>query len=418
MTESTRKPRLIAPFRGIRYPGSDLSPLVCPPYDIISPPEREELYRLHPHNAIRLEFSLPREGEDCYQAAAHDWLKWLQEGILKEEEEGLYICRAEFSFHGEAHSRIGLLAALHLESLQKGRVLPHEGTLAAPKADRLALLNATHANFSPIWTIFDNPSLGELLGRAYSGAPISRADLTDGSRCSLWRVSDAEMTNQICGMIGDGPIFIADGHHRYETALAFSRQEHEESRGAPVNYVLTLLVEASDPGLIILPTHRAIPDLGKEDMERLWAHLRQCCHLEQVPAGTAGPAAALEGLLKQVYVNDHSFGIYTKAEGCWQFTLKEPSAEPAQGASSAPVAALHRHVLDPVLGGEVKFGYYKDAQEARAAVDSGEYSVAFFLRPLRSEELIQAALSRERLPGKSTYFWPKVPAGLVMRSLR
>jgi uncharacterized protein (DUF1015 family) len=408
VNQSLPQTRLIAPFRGIRYVETDLSSLICPPYDVISQSQREELYALHPHNAVRLEFPLAESGGDCYQAAASYWREWLQQGILREEEESLYLCEASFHFQGKPRSRMGLFAGLHLESLQEGRVLPHEGTLAAAKADRLALLEAAWANSSPIWTIYDNPGLAELLKGACPGPPAARAEMLEDGSYSLWRISDSGLIARICEMIGDGPIFIADGHHRYETALAFSQKHPAADESAPINYVLTLLIEANDAGLIILPTHRAIAGLSKEGLERLWAHLRECCHLEQ--------AGGLEGLLRQVEAEEHSFGLYTKEDGCRLFALKKASL--SAGEMAAPVAILHRRILNACLGAEARFGYFKDGEEAKAAVDAGEYAAAFFLRPLRSEELIQAAKSRERLPGKSTYFWPKVPAGLVMRCLR
>lgn len=410
MSQSVPKTPLIAPFRGLRYTVSDLSSRVCPPYDVISPSQREELYRLDPQNAIRLEFPLPRGSQDCYQAAAQDWREWRHGGVLREDDESLYLCRTDFVYQGKQLSRFGFLAGLHLEALGSGRVLPHEGTLAAPKADRLAMLQATQANFSPIWAIYENPSLPELLRQACSGPPASQADLPDGSRIFLWPVSDRALLEEAAGRIGDGPVFIADGHHRYETALSFAQQHLGESETAPVNYLLSLLVEAGDPGLIILPTHRALAGLTEEEMGRLWQHLRECCRLEQFED--------FEELIKEIYAGEYRFGLYTKQDGCRLLLLKEPEASPTQAAANAPVALLHRRILDPVFGGEVKFGYYKEAQEAKAAVDSGEYSAAFFLRPLRVQELTRAARSRERLPGKSTYFWPKVPAGLVMRSLR
>ena len=400
---------LVLPFRGIRYAESELSALVCPPYDIISPAEREELYRRDPHNAIRLEFPLPRGGEDCYQAAAREWQAWREQGVLQQDAEALYLCRAEFEYRGRACSRLGLFAGLHLESLQNGRVLPHEGTLAAAKADRLALMQATNANFSPIWTIYHNPPLVELLAKSVAGEPLARAKTDDGACYSLWSISDRERIAQVCGLLGNGPIFIADGHHRYETALAYSQQQPSANPTAPVNYVLSLLVEADDPGLVILPTHRALAGVTKEQLSEVWAHLRDCCELERF--------TALEALLEWVYAGEHSFGFYTRQDGFWLFTVKEPLALCSDTMSSAPVAILHRRILDPALGREVKFGYYKEAEQTKEAVDAGEFDAAFFVRPLRSQELIQAAQSRERLPGKSTYFWPKIPAGLVMRSL-
>jgi len=419
MAKSNHPIPLIAPFSGIRYTSSNLSLLLCPPYDVISPVEQEELYRLHPHNAIRLELAIQENRESRYQAAARIWRQWLEEGILREEEDSLYVLRTEFLFQGKRRSRLGLFAALHLEAPQEGRVLPHEGTLTGPKEDRLALLEAARANFSPVWTIYRNPQAAELLGRICSTPPLSHANQSDGTCHSLCRVSEPAAIEEICQLLGGGPIFIADGHHRYETALAFSQQNPTESPGSPVNFVLSLLVEANDPGLVILPTHRVISDLSREQSEKIWACLWENCWLEQ--------AQNLEDLLRKVTEDNCFFGLYTKADGLWGFTVGQGCPRPPNEVGgglregrqkNAPVSLLHRSILEPIFGEEMKIAYYMDAQQARAAVDSEENAVAFFLRPLRSKELIQAALAGERLPGKSTYFWPKIPAGLVMRSLR
>jgi len=396
---------LIAPFIGVRYPEKKLSELLCPPYDIISRAEQEALYQRHPHNMVRLEFPLAEEEGGPYAAAARSWETWRNIGALQQDPEpAFYVLQTDFTLQGQPRRRLGLFVGLHLESLQDGRVLPHEGTLASAKADRLAMLEATWANFSPIWGMYHNPEVAALLPAACDGEPVSRADLDDGSRCALWQISNPELIAEISRLLGEGPIFIADGHHRYETAYVFSQQHPASEPLASVNYLLTLLVEAQDEGLIILPTHRAISGLDDKALKNMWASLEQTCELK--------PAPDLAALLIEVQRAEHTFGIYTKEKGPWLLGLKQTEAE------ALPVKLLHKYILEPALCDACKFGYFKEAEKACAAVDSGEYQVAFFLRSLRSDELIRAALAKERLPGKSTYFWPKIPAGLVMRSLR
>jgi uncharacterized protein (DUF1015 family) len=396
---------LIAPFVGIRYQGEELSDLLCPPYDIISHAEQEALYSRHPHNMVRLEFPLPEEEGGPYAAAACSWEAWRESGVLQQDPEpAFYVLQTDFTLSGRPCRRLGLFVGLHLESLQDGRVLPHEGTLAAAKADRLAMLEATWANFSPIWGMYHNPAVAALLPSACAGEPVSRAEFADGSRCALWRVSDPETIAIISNLLGEGPVFIADGHHRYETAFAFSQKHPAAEPPAPVNYLLTLLVEAQDEGLIILPTHRAISGLDEAALEKMWVSLEQTCELKSAPD--------LAVLLTEVEQAEHTFGVYTKEKGAWLIELKQVEPE------TPPVKLLHKYILEPALCDSCKFGYFKEAEKAIAAVEAGEYQAAFFLRSLRSEELIRAALAKERLPGKSTYFWPKIPAGLVMRSLR
>jgi len=405
VTEISRSSPLIAPFAGIRYSAKELSDLLCPPYDIISRPEQEGFYQRHPHNMVRLEFPLPEEDGGPYAAAARNWETWRNIGVLQQDREpAFYVLQTDFTLDGQPRRRLGLFVGLHLESLQEGRVLPHEGTLAAAKADRLAMLEATWANFSPIWGMYHNPEVAALLPVACAGEAVSQADLADGSRCSLWRVTDPTSIAQISRLLGEGPVFIADGHHRYETAYAFSQQHPAANPLAASNYLLTLLVEAGDEGLIILPTHRAISGLDEPALKKMWASLEQSCKLK--------PAQDLTLLLAEVQQAEHTFGVYTKGKGAWLLELKQGETE------APPVKLLHQYILEPALCDNCKFGYFMAAEKAKAAVEAGEYQAAFFLRSLRSEELIRAALAKERLPGKSTYFWPKIPAGLVMRTLR
>jgi len=409
----TVKAPLITPFQGIRYASFDVSSLICPPYDIISASEQEVLYKRNPQNVIRLEFTRAEGSEDRYESAARCWHEWLQAGILQEDAESFYVLRTEFINQGKPCIRQGFFAGIHLESLQNGRVLPHEDTHGAAKADRLALLRATHANFSPIWTIYHNPELAVLLAEACSGPPVSSAETSDSGKHSLWRVGEAGIIEKIKEMMGDGPIFIADGHHRYETALAFSEEMNQQSSTnnphAPHNYALSFMTEAADPGLIIFPTHRAVAGIGEGAAEKMRQLLNESCDLTSVPN--------LDALISQVYAGEDLLGIYTREEGYQLIRIKQALQQDGRTRESVPVKLLHHHLLEPAFGEAMNIAYHKDAAQACTAVDSGEFSAAFFLRPLHSQELIQTAEARERLPGKSTYFWPKIPAGLVMRAL-
>jgi uncharacterized protein (DUF1015 family) len=409
----TAKAPLITPFRGIRYASFDVSSLICPPYDIISASEQEELYKRSSQNVIRLEFTRAEGSQDRYQSAARCWQEWLQTGILQQDAEAFYVLQTEFISQGKPCLRQGFFASLHLESLQNGRVLPHEDTHGAAKADRLALLRATHANFSPIWTIYHNPALAALLAAACSGPPVSSAEASDSGKHSLWRVGEAGIIEKITKMMGDGPIFIADGHHRYETALAFSEEMNKQATAsppqAPHHYVLSFMTEAEDPGLLIFPTHRAVAGIGEGAAEKLRHLLNESCDLTSVPN--------LDSLISQVYAGEDLLGIYTKDEGYQLIRIRRALQEDSRTKESVPVKLLHHHLLEPAFGEALNIAYHKDAAQACADVDSGGFFAAFFLRPLRSQELIQAAEARERLPGKSTYFWPKIPAGLVLRKL-
>lgn len=371
------------------------------------------MYKRNPQNVIRLEFSRAEGSQDRYESAARCWQQWLQAGILQQDPESFYVLRTEFISQGKPCIRQGFFAGLHLESLQNGRVLPHEDTHGAAKADRLALLRATHTNFSPIWTIYHNPELAALLAEACSGPPVSSAETSDSGKHSLWRISEPGLIEKVMKLAGVGPVIIADGHHRYETALAFSEEMNKQSSAknplAPHHYVLSFMTEAADPGLIIFPTHRAVAGIGEGAVDKLRQLLLESCDLTAV--------ANLDSLISQVNAGEDLLGIYTREEGYQLIRIKQALQQDGRTRESVPVKLLHHHLLEPAFGEAMNIAYHKDAAQACAAADSGEFFAAFFLRPLHSQELIQTAEARERLPGKSTYFWPKIPAGLVMRAL-
>jgi uncharacterized protein (DUF1015 family) len=395
---------LIAPFPGIRFAQPELSAILCPPYDIISPAEQQELYARDPHNIVRVELAIPSDALDRYQTAAQAWQGWLAQGVLATDEPALYVLQAEFAHQGKHYVSTGFFAALALEPPEAGRVLPHENTNPVAKADRLALMQATHANISPVWLIYHNPVLAKLLSRAAAGAPTATAEFPAGIHYALWRIDDAELCAQASATLGNGPVFIADGHHRYETGMTYAREQATQHpdlpADAPCNFILAFLTEASDPGLLIMPTHRAV-GVG-EDLPKLWMHIKEVCDILQV--------ADLASLLARTDAAAHAIGFYTKADGYWLL-------EPKSTVDATPVELLHQEIVAPLFGGEPYIGYYKDPQETQRVVDSGEYVAAFFVRALTSQELIRAASKVARLPRKSTYFWPKIPTGLVMREL-
>jgi uncharacterized protein (DUF1015 family) len=263
-------------------------------------------------------------------------------------------------------------------------------------------LRTTRANISPVWVLYDNSKVAAEIDRARGPEPTATATTSDSADYRLWRLGDAA-AGSICSAIGDGPVIIADGHHRYETGLNFTREMAAAGLTKSADqYILALFVGASDPGMVILPTHRALHGAGFSAADRLRKYVQAQCQLEPLPD--------LASLLARVDANEYVLGMYEPECGYVALRMKD-----APLAGITPVELLHQSVIRPAVGDGIEIDYYKDPADAVAAVTSGEHEVAFLLRPLRSQELMAAARKVDRLPRKSTYFWPKIPTGLVMR---
>ena len=429
----------IQPLRGLRYDPDkvgDLGLVVAPPYDIVSPTLQERLYRRHPCNVIRLE--LNRDGRDPYGAAARHLEEWIARGVLVREAEPVFY--AYFLDYagpdGAPRTLKGLLARLHLEELDKGIVLPHENTLSGPKADRLRLLERCRANFSPIFLLYTDPARGAtpVLDAAAGNAPL--ADITDaeGVRHRLWGVSGAEAAARVQEALAERPVFIADGHHRYETALAY-RDLMRERTGLrdgrqPFDYVLVYLADMDEPGLTVFPTHRLVHGLERVDLPALLHGLERCFSIRPYPF--VRKEAFLAELAAQGR-RSRALGLYT-SESDDLFLLVQEEAEPVRTilaqAGVPPVLAdldvtvLQTAVLEPLLGihdralrDQSHLRYVKDADDALNAVNDGDAQLAFLLNPTRVEQLRAVSLAGEKMPQKSTYFYPKLLTGLVLNEL-
>ena len=432
-------PRVL-PFAGLRYaaPSSELARLVSPPYDVIGPEEQAELRALSPHNAIYVE--LPSEGDgeagSRYARAARTLARWRDEGVVvPEQRPAFYLSETEFSYGGQALRRRDLLAALALEPWSSRAVLPHEHTMAGPKADRLELLRATHLNASPIWVLHREPLAA--LDAAWTAAE-ARAPTVEfawrGEQHRVWVVDDPASVAEIrAGFERGGSLYIADGHHRYETGLAFKEQAGASVPGADA--ILATVTWAGDPGLLALPTHRLLTgidrDLTLEDAETRWS---DAFHVEYYPVWDTAPAEQIDALIQQLASSGRaapSFGIYGLGHPDLFGVLELRGRKPPEGAlpversdawKSLDVSLLHTLLVDPLvaetgLPREQVLDYTRDAHEAFAAVREGRASVAFFLNATPVEGVLAVAEADDRMPEKSTYFYPKPPAGLVMRDL-
>ncbi len=428
----------VRPFAAIRYNpaqvGSDLTSLVCPPYDVISPAERAELVAAHPRNFVRLELPEPAAGdtsaETRYERAAAEYRAWLAEGVLTAEPApALYAYRQRFAVDGSQRERRGFIAALRLAPWETRDVRPHEKTHSGPKEDRLRLLRSCHANFSPIWVLYRDPA-GDT-ARFWDAAEEAEPDATavdqDGCQHALWAVTDQAAYAPLLRSLRDVPVYIADGHHRYETALHYRAERQAAHAGwsedAAANFTMTYFVELTDPGLIIHGTHRVIRGAGSVDPARVRAALERWFEFTPIQA-TAGP---LLGALEREPQRP-GFAVWAPALGITGTAMLREAAVPeerAPGRSLAwrqlDLAALHTLVIEDLFpqGSAALFAtgelwYSRLLSEVEQAVASGEAQLAFLVRETPAEQVIAVADAGDLMPEKSTYFYPKPLSGMVV----
>ncbi len=429
--------QIISPFHGIRYNPErhrDLSALLAPPYDIITPEGQAELYAQHPRNFVRLELgrtdASDTEADNRYTRAAVDLQSWLREGdLVREQRPALYVVETEFALGGRAWRLRGVFAAVRLPEEDERYVLEHEDTFASAKQDRFRLMQATQAMISPVLSLCEDPErrLLGLLG-AVTGAPDAEARREDVTH-RMWVVRDDAAVAAFVAAVGGGPIYIADGHHRYLTARRHRdemRQRHPQAPAeAGFNHALMLLLSAQDAAVKILPAHRLLSGLDLEGVA--WVKSRMVDYFEvhgrELPPGWERFGA--EVLAETVLPHRHVYQAYC-SDGTFVDLLAREALLPV---SESPVdlldvSVLHGFLLDPILHCDphslpfrcdgLSLAYTVEAAEAAARVRGGECEFAFFLRGTRVDQVLAVARAGERMPHKSTYFYPKAPSGLVV----
>ncbi len=405
----------IIPFRGIVYDTArvQIEDVLAPPYDIITPEYREALYMQSPYNVVRIDYGKEEPSDDAvqnkYTRARHYLEKWLSDGILKQNESPtFYVYEMTYRIHGSTKRLRGFLGLVKLEELGKGSIYPHECTHAMPKQDRLNLLRACHANTSPIFALYKSSEnrIAPILSAVTSTEPyISAVDIS-GDVHRLWRVDRADDMEAIKREMVGKAVFIADGHHRYETALEFYREQssRDEPGGSkPYGYVLMFLANMLDEGLTILPTHRLLKTIPA-DLDRL---LSAYFDRERVQNGFD-----IRSVLSD---RRRSFGFYQGGASYWEIlTYRETDmCDVCEDLRQTDVVILHEVVLKKIIH-TADIGYEMDVRRALDLVSSGAYRAAFFLNPTLVEDVEKAALSSFRMPPKSTYFYPKLLTGLVI----
>ncbi len=417
----------IRPFRALRFntqKAGEISDLVCPPYDIISDEQRLEYLKKNPNNIIRLE--LPK-GEDPYAEAGATLDRWLSEGILQQDEkEGVYIYEEEFTVNGLHTSFKGCIVRVRLEEFSKGVVLPHEETLSKAKEDRFNLMKATDCNFSQIYSLYMDPEheITSRLDELSKGEPANELTDRDGVTHRLWIVTDPEQIGFICQAFADKKLYIADGHHRYETALNYRNYCRETGHNpGGEDCVMMMLVDMEHPGLVVLPTHRLVRDLEGFDSNAVLEGCKKYFDVE-----SADDVATAEARLRELYDNGKkAFAFYTGGSGYSLLVLNDEGIlkELLPGKSAASqgldVTVLHTLVLERILGidaenmaKQINLTYVKQFEDAIDSVRQGKAQCAFILNPTKVTEIRDVAAAGEKMPQKSTYFYPKLITGLVM----
>jgi uncharacterized protein (DUF1015 family) len=426
----------IQAFRGYRYDlgrAGTLGDLVAPPYDVIDPALQDALYQRNPYNVVRLilnkETPADTDSSNRYTRAAQSLRDWQREGIVVQDSaRSLYVYHQEFEAEGRRYTRRGFMARVRLEPFGQGRIFPHEQTMSGPKEDRLKLTRATSMNLSQVFGMYPDEEeavqaqLDSAVGRAL---PLEATDHL-GVINRLWTVTDQRVISAVTGLMGPKPIFIADGHHRYETALRYQeerRQAGETSPDSPVNFVLMMLVSMQDPGLIILPTHRLVSGVGDLTADQVRSLLAEHFDLETVGKGDEGARETWE--LIQVHGEQDMLGLGTVADGIWQtgrFRSQKMLAELAKDHSPAwhslGVSILHVAVLGKMLRGTPTCQYVHSLPEVAEATAGKKCQLAVLVPPATMRHVEEIAGNLEKMPAKSTYFYPKVLSGLVFHSLK
>lgn len=418
----------IRPFRGLRYTAEagDLSLLVAPPYDVLSPAERDRYASESKHNIVHL--TLPEQEPDDrskfikYARSAAKLAEWRRDGVMASESTPVFY-RYTQRFHvdgvNEALTRTALIALIKVEPYEKGVVLPHEQTFPKHKEDRLRILEATRSHLECIFGLYEDPdgSINSAITSAPSGGVVEVPSAI-GSSHRLEPITDPAVIERITRLLAGQKVWIADGHHRYETALTFRQMLGEKSEPVAEDYMMMALTSMSDSGLILQPTHRMVKgitlsreqiterlaqdfDIEETHSTRLWSELDRV-HQE----GGRAYGVSMEGG-HALILRPKSFETLTQLEG-----------GQSQALNSLDVTVLHRVILERLLGveGLDNISYTRDAREAERMANQGGV-VAFLMNPPSVEDMRTIALGGEKMPQKSTYYFPKILSGLVLWSL-
>lgn len=438
----------VRPFRGILYNPEqieNLSDVVAPPYDVISVEEQAAFHRRHPKNIIRLILGEKKEGDDSrenpHTRAAAYFRQWLAEGsLVRDPRSAFYLTSVDFPLDGRTITRYGVIALVRLEPFEKKIVLPHEKTFSKVKIERLELMKACHANFSPIFSLFSDPSGVMERLRAAAQGKNPDMDVVDhkGIPHRLWRVTDAEPLDFVQGALADRRLFIADGHHRYETALSYrdwvAQRDPSFDSNHPANFVMMYLCAMEDPGMLIRPAHRLLLDIPDESMDRLMAGSAEAFDITPYPFTAENRETVQKDFVDSLARESEQrtvIGVRFRGRDCFYRLALRPGVMAARFGHEIPpelldldVTVLTHLVFMDILGFDqarlddaTRIDYSSLTGDALDAVDRGGADVAFILNPTRMDQVRRVSSEGLIMPRKSTYFYPKVLSGRVLNTL-
>ena len=440
---------LVAPFKGMHYNLAkvpSLTEVVTPPYDVINPAERQAFAARNPYNMVNLILPQALPGDDRlqnrYTRAAALFRQWQREEVLvRDPEPAFYYWETDFEVQGQQHTRKGLAALVRLEPLSGGAVKPHEQTFSAAKADRLELFKQSRAHFSPIFSVYpdrDNQVLGLLQGHL-PPAPLLAFEDTLGYYQRLYRVTEPEVLRAAHQAMAGLTLFIADGHHRYETSLNYQKllkqQYPQASPQAAFNYTLMYLSNIYDPNLVILMAHRLLggPRVKHLDEAKVLGRLKEYFEIVSLPAADEF-GEAYEDFLQQTLAEappqETAFILLGFGRKAWLLKMRPGVRQKTLARQMHPalaqldVAVLNYLIFEKILGLDAKalddqetFKYSSRISEVVAAVTRREARLAFLLNPTRIEQVQEVASAGLTMPRKSTYFYPKVMSGLILNPI-
>jgi uncharacterized protein (DUF1015 family) len=445
----------VVPFRAWRYSqqAGELARLVAPPYDVVGPDLQAALYARSPYNVVRVDLGVSDSGDsdsdNQYTRAAELLARWKNSGVLVRDAEPTvtFVEEVFTGPDGQAGRRYGVLAVMRLSEFGQGVVFPHERTLTGPKEDRFRLMSATTMSLSPVFLLYDLP--GDGITAAWKSSlgsqpPTSTTADETGNVTHLWPTSDPELLAVVARQLADSRFLVADGHHRYETALRYqtATRSAPPSSVAASDYCLVYLANRCDPALTIYPTHRLLRDLQDETVIQLPRSLSEMFVVESLAGdgryggaakgGRTERAAAAQAAIAE-YLSSHQHGAF----GLWGPLLDAPygmclddpakahvSSEYSKAYQELDVAILQTLVLERTLGistadiaAEKNVTFFKDTADAFTRLETGEFQAGFFMNPTGLDQVYKVALGGERMPQKTTFFYPKLPTGLVFHDL-
>lgn len=421
---------VIQPFKAIRYDEAvvgDLNKVTSPPYDIISPEDRVYYHKLHPNNFVRLvlgeEFPTDTENGNRFTRAKAYLDDWLATGVMKTDEQpAIYVYQQIFEQKGERKSVRGFTCKVKIADYDEKVILPHEWTLARPKSDLAVLIRQVNANLDCVYGLYADADrvMDAIMDKAMAGQPIEQATDKNGVINKIWAIADNAEIAKVQAFLADKQIAIADGHHRYETALAY-RDEMRQKSGCTCcececDYVLMTLVNVYEKDMTIYPTHRVLANLDADALAALDENLGMFFEVR---------ASSKESLIEDM-AREGAIGMYHTG-GAMILKPKPgiesllPGAEPSK---KLELSKLHKLILEKHLGiddeklrNQAHIIYTRDAAEAFRLVDSGERQIAFFVNHIPVKAVLDIAAAGEKMPQKATYFYPKLLSGLALRKL-